>query len=96
MAYKLYFPTDFSNVNITDDNIDVCVELPNGRQYTLVVSTPQNLQHLMLNGGKPHIEPSSPFLFVDRLTEENIRLLVDELVKNPVLLRVYGDDLFYD
>ena len=96
MDYKLYFPTDFSNVNTTNDNIDVCVELSNGRQYTLVVSTPQNLQHLISNSGKSYLEPSAPFLFVDRLTEENIRLLVDELVKNPILLRIYGEDLFYD
>ena len=96
MDYKLYFPTDFNNVNPGNDNIDLCIELPNGRQYTLVISTPQNLQHLISSGGKPYLEPSLPFLFVDQLTEENIRLLIDELVKDIILLRIYGDDLYND
>ena len=96
MDYKLYFPTDFNNVNPENDNIDLCIELPNGRRYTLVISTPQNLQHLISSGGKPYLEPSLPFLFVDQLTEENIRLLIDELVKDSILLRIYGDDLYND
>ena len=96
MDYKLYFPTDFNNVNPENDNIDLCIELPNGRKYTLVISTPQNLQHLISSGGKPYLEPSLPFLFVDQLTEENIRLLIDELVKDAILLRIYGDDLYND
>ncbi|MBQ8404085.1 MAG: hypothetical protein IJX55_06650 [Clostridia bacterium] len=93
MNYKLYFPTYFNNVNPINDNIDVCIELPNGKQHTFVVSTPQNLQQLIQIGGKPYLEPCAPFLFVDKLTEENIRLLLDELVENPILLRIYGDDL---
>ena len=44
MNYQLYFPTNFNNINPTDDNIDVCMELPDGKQYTFVVATPQNLQ----------------------------------------------------
>lgn len=93
MNYQLYFPTKFNEVNPIDDNIDVCVEMPDGKQYTFVVATPQNLQHLIQIGEKPYLEPSSPLLFVDKLTEENIRLLIDELVKDPVHLRIYGEDL---
>ena len=92
MNYQLYFPTNFNNVNPTDDNIDVCMELPDGKQYTFVVATPQNLQQLIQINKKPYLEPGSPLLFVDKLTEENIRLLFDELVKNPILLRIYGED----
>ena len=92
MDYKLYFPTNFNSINPTDDNIDVCMELPDGKQYTFVVATPQNLQQLIQINKKPYLEPGSPLLFVDKLTEENIRLLFDELVKNPILLRIYGED----
>ena len=92
MNYHLYFPTNFNNINPTDDNIDVCMELPDGQQYTFVVATPQNLQQLIQINKKPYLEPGSPLLFVDKLTEENIRLLFDELVKNPILLRIYGED----
>ena len=92
MNYQLYFPTNFNNINPTDDNIDVCMESPDGKQYTFVVATPQNLQQLIQINKKPYLEPGSPLLFVDKLTEENIRLLFDELVKNPILLRIYGED----
>ena len=92
MNYQLYFPTNFNNINPTDDNIDVCMELPDGKQYTFVVATPQNLQQLIQINKKPYLEPGSPLLFVDKLTEENIRLLFDELVKNPILLRIYSED----
>ena len=92
MNYQLYFPTNFNNINPTDDNIDVCMELPDGKQYTFAVATPQNLQQLIQINKKPYLEPGSPLLFVDKLTEENIRLLFDELVKNPILLRIYGED----
>lgn len=94
MNYKLYFPTDFEYINSTNDNIDVCIELPDGKQYTIVVATPQNLQKMMIASGNPYLEPCAPFLFVEELTEHNIQLLVDELIQNPVLLRAYGEDLW--
>ena len=93
MNYKLCFPTDFEYINPTNDTIDVCIELPDGKQYTIVVATPQNVQEMMKTDGKSYLEPCSPFLFVDELTEYNIRLLINELVKDPVLLRIYGKDL---
>ena len=93
MNYKLYLPTDLNNVNPTNDNIDVCIELPNGKQYTFFVATPRNLQHLIQIGGTPYLEPGAPILFVEKLTEENIRLLIDALVQDPILLRIYGEDL---
>jgi len=92
--YKLYFPTDFEHVNSRNDNIDVCIGLPDGRQYTIVVATPQNVQELMSAEENPYLKPCAPFLFVDELTERNIRLLVDELMKDPVLLRIYGGEFW--
>ena len=94
MNYKLYFPTDFEYINSTNDNIDVCIELPDGKQYTVVVATPQNVQEMMKSGGNPYLEPSTPFLFVEELTDYNIRLLVDRLIQDSVLLRTYGEDLW--
>ncbi len=93
MNYKLYFPTDFESIDSTNDNIDVCIELSNGKHYTIVVATPQNLQAMMKSSGNPYFEPCSPILFVEVLTEHNIRLLVDKLVQDPILLRIYGEDL---
>ena len=93
MNYKLYFPTDFEYINSINDNIDVCIELPNGKRYTIVVATPQNVQEMIKAEGNSYLDPCAPFLFVEELTEYNIRLLVNELIKDPVLLRIYGEDL---
>lgn len=94
MNYKICFPTDFEHINSTNDNIDVCIELPDGKQYTIVVAIPQNVQEMIKAEGNAYLKPCAPFLFVDELTERNIRLLVDELIKDPVLLRIYGGDLW--
>ncbi len=94
MGYKLFFPTGLNEVNIINDNIDVCIELTSGKRYTIVVATPQNMQKLMEDAGIPYMKPGAPFLFVEKLTEYNIRLLVDELVQDPVLLHIYGEDLW--
>ena len=92
-SITLSLPTNFKEINTLDDNIDVCIELSNGKQYTIVVATPQNLQTMMKNSGKPYVEPCSPILFVERINELNIKLLIDKLVQDPILLRVYGEDL---
>ncbi|WP_066063438.1 hypothetical protein [Neobacillus soli] len=42
------FPTPLSQIpDSKDDNVDVFVELDDGFTYTLVVSTPKNLETLM-------------------------------------------------
>jgi len=93
MDGRIFFPTPWEQVDKDNDNIDVCLTLPDGTGYTFVVTTPANLQALMEKDGLPYLRPSSPSLIVERLTEENVLLLIEELQKDPVLLRLYGADL---
>ena len=91
MSYKIKFPFLWESVNEEDDNVDVCIELENGQQYVLVIATPDNLKSLMRKDSLPFLKPASPFLFVERITEENIVRLIDELLSSDrTLLAIYG------
>ena len=47
---SITFLSDLEDVNdIFDDNLDVCVSLDDGQEYTVVVGTPKNLLRLMNN-----------------------------------------------
>lgn len=47
---KIEYPTSLSEIkDITNDNIDVFVELEDGSTYVLVVATPKNLYWCMEN-----------------------------------------------
>lgn len=94
MGYTIYFPTPIGEVDAVCDNVDVCVGLDDGREYTLVVATPDGIKAMMKNEGVPYIRPSVPFLVVEEITEENIRRLVEELLdEGEIFLEVYGGDL---
>ena len=93
MESRIFFPTPWEYVNEDNDNIDVCLTLPNGDSYTLEVATPANLQALMKKEGLPYLRPGLPFLIVEKLTEENVLLVLEEIIKDPVLLKIYGSDL---
>lgn len=94
MKYNLFFPTPLSNVDENNDNIDVCIELPNRFRYTFVVATPQNLQKLMKTNKMPYVTPGAPMLIVEQLTEVNIRLIIEKVIEDPVMLHIYGEDLW--
>ena len=94
MKYTITYPTDLKEVNKLNDNIDVCLRLEDGREYTFVVATPDNLKYLMKKDQVPFLRPGLPFLIVEEISEENIRQLVEELIKEDlVFLRIYGGDL---
>lgn len=94
MEYIISFPTDLNKINIFNDNIDVCLQLQDGRQYTLVVTTPDNLKDLMAKEQLPYLKPCLPFLFVETITKENIYKLIEELLKeDTIFLQIYGGDL---
>ena len=59
----------------------------------MVITTPEGLKELMKQTGKPFVEPGTPFCIVSQLTEENIRLFIEQLLKNESLLKLYGSDL---
>lgn len=92
MKYAISFPTPWDQVNPENDNIDVCMTFPDGRSYTFVVITPENLKQLMAAEGKPYLSPGAPMLIVERLTEDTIRKLMAELAECEALLRCYGFD----
>lgn len=95
MNYKLFFPTPLCDINdIYNDNIDVCVKLDDGNEFVLVVATPQNLINQMKNDNVPFIKPGLPFIIVESLTEKNIKIMLDEYLKeDDQYLKIYGQDL---
>lgn len=94
MKYDIIFPTAFDRINLDNDNMDVLVQTENGKQYTFVVATPDNVKYLMKKDNVPFLKPGLPFLFVEKLTETNIRMVVESLLEeDEQLIRVYGDDI---
>ena len=93
MKYELFFPTLPDGDDPSEDNLDVCLTLEDGTEYTLTVATPECVKRLMAHDGTTYLRPGMPMLFVDSLKEECIRGLVDELVQDIPLLRLYGSDL---
>lgn len=93
MEYTLFFPTPWDQVNPENDNIDVCMTFSNGQSYTFVVATPENLKTLMDQEGKPWLTPGAPMLITEKLTEEVVTGLMEELAQDDSLLLRYGSDL---
>jgi hypothetical protein len=76
---SINYLSDLSAVNPENDNIDVHVKLSDGREFTFVVATPNNLFWCMDNGGKDYFF-GEPMLFVKHLTVENITKALDAIV----------------
>ena len=72
MEYTLFFPTPWDAVNPENDNIDVCLTFSDGRSFTFVVATPENLKFLMKQEGKPYLSPGAPMLIAEKLTPEAV------------------------
>ena len=91
MEYTITYPTSLETVNVENDNIDVCLHMADGTEYVFVVLTPDNLKSLMKKEGISYFRPSYPFLVVEKITRENIALLINELVEaGELFLRMYG------
>lgn len=78
-------------VNVENDNIDVHVELNDGRQFTFIVATPNNLFWCMDNEEKDYFF-GEPILFVKRLTRDNIERAIEAIVAEDEgkWLSIYG------
>jgi hypothetical protein len=82
---------DLSEVNPEHDNLDVHVTLEDGREFTFVVATPNNVFWCMENEGIDYFF-GEPILFVKCLTAENIEKAVRAIVAEDHgrWLKVYG------
>jgi hypothetical protein len=66
---KISFPIPLKDVeNIYDDNIDVFVTLENGRSYTVIVGTYQNILSLLNQENSNFLPPGEPIIMVRKLT----------------------------
>ncbi|MGC6767338.1 hypothetical protein [Enterococcus sp. LJL51] len=72
------YPTTLDKIeDITNDNIDVFVELEDGHSYTVIVATLKNIQTLMGSSGylRPGLAPQ--FVIVRELTKELITTAIE-------------------
>ena len=92
MNYSLFFPTPITQMDPLDDNLDICIGLEDGRSYTFVVATPENLKTQMRKEGLTYLPPGSPILIVERITEDSIRALIESMLDDPAVLEIYGSD----
>jgi hypothetical protein len=88
---RITYLSEVSELNPENDNIDVHVALEDGREFTLVVATPNNVFWCMDNEGIDYFF-GEPMIFVKRLTLENIERAVRAIVAddNGRWLAVYG------
>ena len=94
LKYDIFFPTALNEIDEDNDNVDILVQTENGKRYSFVVATPDNLKHLMQKENLPYLKPGLPFLFVEKITESHIRMLIDSLIEEgDRLIRIYGEDL---
>ena len=94
MDYTIFYPTPLSEIDPQDDNMDVCVTFADGQTCTFVFATPQNLVTLMAGEGKPYLEPGLPFLFIQELTDANIRACLDCISDDRAAKTLYGTQIW--
>ena len=95
MKYDIIYPTSLEQIDPVNDNIDILVQTENGKQYTFVVATPDNLKYLMNKDKISFLKPGLPFLFVEKLTHTNIDDVVQSLLEeDEQLIRIYGTDIY--
>jgi len=88
---SIQYPFDWTEVNPENDNVDVIVVLDDGRQFTFVVATPNNLFWCMDNEGIDYYF-GAPMLFVKILTVDNVERALNAIVNksDSRWLEIYG------
>ena len=94
MEYTVFYPTPPEELAPQDGNLDVCVTFADGQECTFVFATPQNLVTLMKEEGKPYLYPGLPFLFVEELTDRNIRACLDAISDDRAAKNLYGAQIW--
>ncbi len=92
---SITFLSDLKDVkDIFDDNIDVSVNLENGRNYVLVVGTPKNLLRLMENEKSDFLSPGDPIVIVKKITKEVIEKTIQAYAEDDAYcLKFYSAEL---
>jgi len=88
---RISFPTQLEEIDdINNNNIDVIIQLDDGFTYTMVVVTPQNLEHLMDKKGQTFLEAGPPMIIVKDITYESIYAAVESFCEgNAYWLKEY-------
>ena len=94
MDYTIFYPTPVEEIDPKDGNLDVCVTFADEQERTFVFATPQNLVTLMTGEGKPYLHPGLPFLFVEELTDRNIRACLDAISDDRAAKNLYGAQIW--
>ena len=76
---KIEYVSPFPEVHPMNDNLDILVHLDDGRVYSLVVATPNNIFGCMENTREDYYFGVPP-VFVATLSQENIERALHALV----------------
>ena len=80
---EISFPIPLKDVeDIYNDNIDVFVDLENGRSYTVIVGTYQNILSLLNQENSNFLLPGEPMIMVRKLTMDVIEEAIEAYVKH--------------
>ena len=86
---RIEYVSPEEEVNPEDDNVDIHVRLDDGRVYSVLVATPNNIYSCMENESIDYFFGVPP-LFVKRLTRDNVERAVRALMCDPDSLSVYA------
>jgi hypothetical protein len=91
MSVQIRFLTPLENVNPENDNVDVHVRLEDGRIYSFLVATPNNILWCMENEGVNYYFGTPP-VFVRLLTQEYVEQAIEAILTENEgrWLEVYG------
>lgn len=89
--YRVEYVSPWEGIDPENDNIDVFVHFPDGRVYSFIVATPNNIYWCMENEKRDYYFGIPP-VFVVNLTPENIERALQALVSDydGRWLNVYG------
>ena len=89
---RIDYPSPIEDVNPENDNIDVHIYLDDGRVYSFLVATPNNVFWCMENERTDYFFFFPPPVFVHLLTRENIERALHALLREDKVkwLGVYG------
>lgn len=77
------------DINPENDNVDVSLRLDDGRVYSFLVATPNNIYWCMDNEATVYYFGVPPLL-VRTLTRSNVERAILALLEDPQLLDIYG------